>query len=386
MTKTAILIIFLLSIFAVLLGYNYLYQPFNYPNSDVALVTDPSPTVEKQEELSEMEIILDQLTAEQRVSQLLAVPLDVNQFEADPNSYQEWLSINNPGFVTLFGEEINLSQVESIIASYPQATLPVWTAVDHEGGRVQRLSGQGFTKLPSWKQLCQQTASESAVLFKTQAEELSQAQVDVVFAPVVDLAAQNPVLKDRICSNDAALTLEKSSDLIKTYQQAGILTVIKHFPGIGQTTKDLHYNFDRVEVSPSQASLYRSLFSLFPQMGVMVSHVGVINQFSQIPCSLSSDCVGEIKNSFSQVLIFSDALDMKSALYSPDGDLPLFDVVMEAIEAGNNVLIFSSDISLNQLAEIRQALINRYQSDKYFQNRVDQSVSSIINYKLKYEK
>ena len=211
--------------------------------------------------------------------------------------------------------------------------------------------------------------------------------IDVVFAPVVDLSADNPVLKSRICTDDPQKMVENASIYIKQFSDLGILPVVKHFPGIGETKKDLHFSFERVDVKPTQASVYRSLLSLRSKMGVMVTHVGVNNQFPDVPCSLSTDCVGELAVNFPQALIFSDGLEMKSASYNVEGkNFPLIDVVIEAAEAGNQVLVFGPSVTLDQIEQIQTALINRYQSDNQFAQKIDNHVQKIIQYKLNYEK
>lgn len=386
MTKSSIFIILILFFLAGVLGYNYYFQPFNNLSTDVPVVTDLQTTTDTEQLVeSEDEDLLIDSSVGQIVGQMLSLGVDLDEFDQDQQvEYQSWMLENKPGFVTIFGSEVDSIDVAKLQELYPQDSIfPIWTAVDHEGGTVQRLSGAGFTKLPSWQDLCGQESSQSASLIDKSAQELAQVNIDVVFAPVVDISNRSPVLKTRICSDDPQIIVANATQFIDTFSQAGILPVIKHFPGIGETSKDLHQAFDQVDVSPTQASIYRSILSLYPQIGVMVSHVGVTNQFADIPCSLSSDCVGELGSNYPDTLIFSDALDMKSAAHNPDGkDFPLVDVVMEAVEAGDQVLVFSDGVTLDQLNQIKTAMVNRYQTDSYFQGKVDRSVRNIIKYKM----
>ncbi len=70
--------------------------------------------------------------------------------------------------------------------------------VDHEGGSVQRLNGEGFTILPSWKRMCNQTAELRQSSLASSAAELAAVGIDVVLAPVVDVSHSNIVLRDRV--------------------------------------------------------------------------------------------------------------------------------------------------------------------------------------------
>ena len=98
---------------------------------------------------------------------------------------------------------------------------------------------------------------------------------------------------------------------------------------------------------------------------------------------MSLDCVSEISNNFDQALIFTDALDMKSARYSIDGkEAPLIDVAIRAVEAGDQVLVFGDSLTLDQYKQIKEAMLNRFQTDDYFKTQVYMAVRNIIKHKL----
>lgn len=384
MTKSSIFLITLLSLIALFFGYNYYYQPFNRETGVIQSSPTPNPTV-TEAEIDPIDEFLQGLTEEELISQMLAVSIDLDN--VDPEvlyEYKLWLEENQPGFVTIFGTDVSMEQVKALKDVYPEeTTVPIWTATDHEGGTVQRLSGEGFSELKSWQELCAMPSTQSASVIEASAIELQSVGIDVIFSPVVDLAKNNLVLKSRICSDEPEVVVDQAKAWIKSFKNVGILPVLKHFPGIGDTKKDLHTQFETVQVDNAQASVYRSLLSLYPDLGVMVTHVGVVNQFADIPCSLSEDCVGEITDNFDQALIFSDALDMKSASYNPAGkDFPLADVVMEAVEAGDQVLVFGHGVRLEQFDEIKTIMRNRFQSDQYFQSRVYMAVRNIIKHKV----
>ncbi|HEX7018320.1 MAG TPA: glycoside hydrolase family 3 N-terminal domain-containing protein [Patescibacteria group bacterium] len=383
MSRSTLLFIFFLGLCALLLGYNYYVQPFKD-------LFNPEPAaqveVEPEDTLSAADQLLTQLSTTEKVWQVLAVPYTVS---ASPSASLEDIVARKPGMITLFGDRIGTESAMAVreqIAAGDRGErrdqLPIWLAVDHEGGRVQRLSGPGFTRVPSWQELCQLEPDTRQIILEKTATELSVAGIDLIFAPMVDVASGSAVLGNRVCSDDPAEVISASQQVVTLFTDQGILPVIKHFPGIGSTTRDLHTTFDRVTVTEDDALIYRQLLTQFPRLGVMTAHVGVVNQYPDLPCSLSPACVGELQNNFPAALIFTDALEMKAAAYTASGTPKnLESISTEAITAGNNVLVYGSGVTLSELSTIAKTLEARAATDSAFLNRINNSVRKIIEYK-----
>lgn len=378
----------ILFLLAILTGYNYFFQPFtnlNPSSVEVEVTPPPSPTPE----LSAAEKILQQLTPEQKVAQVLALPLtvtDLNDSSSSASISLEFIHQFNPGTITLFGNSISTASAETVTAAIDQLTeqelITPLIAVDHEGGTVQRLRGTGYTRLLSWQQLCLLDSAERQSLLETSAQELKASGIDIVFAPVLDYGV-NSVLGSRICSDNPDEALASTKQYISIFRQNSILPVVKHFPGIGKTTQDLHTQFDRVLITDQDAQLYLDILDAFSNIGVMVTHVGVENQYQDIPCSLSKVCVDQITKQYPQVIVFSDALEMKSAAYNPTGEDPkeIYQIAKEAIQAGDEVLVFGEKITSVQLEGMIVYLANTYKTDSTFAQQVDQAVLKLIDYK-----
>lgn len=383
-------LIAVLVILTALLGYNYYAQPLATYFLD-RQVEQPVASFDPLD-LSPTDVAalyFNSLTPEKKISMMMAAPLKLeNESPSASVSANRTATADlvrfGPGFITLFGKNLSASTVEAVAENVivpTQQLAEPWIAVDHEGGTVQRLSGAGFTALPAWSELCGMEAAKRRELISTSSAELKHAGIRVIFAPVVDFATGSATLKSRVCSGDPELVVRHSAGVIRQYQEAGIIPVIKHFPGIGQTKKDLHLSFDTVEVTEREASVYRKLLGEFPRIGAMVSHAGVINQFEDTPCSLSRACIDELKLNFPRVLIFSDDLLMKSASYGLTASSSA-DVAGKAIIAGNDVLVFGPGATPESLTQVRAALAARYLSDLDFKQRVDESVARILDFKL----
>ncbi len=387
------LFIFLLLVLAVLLGYNYYQTPFlkkfeqiQKKEKEIAQLAQQTPTPSPDP----VQTVFAKLDALQKIGQLIAWPVKLQKEPSSADQPNLDLAGNNPGVIALFGQKITREQVADFLETevFTQNQVPPLLAVDHEGGLVQRLSGEGFTHLPSWQQSCEQTASQSAQLFNQSAQELAEAGVNIIFAPVLDLADSNPVLRTRTCG-DLEQLLATTDQFLASFSTQGIMPVVKHYPGIGQIDQDLHTGADRVEPDPDQIKAFTQVLDKYSNIGVMTTHVQIQDKFEQSPCSLNSDCLAVFAQIYPQVLVFSDDLAMKSALnharinstQEPKLTVQLVNVAQQAILAGNHVLIFGPSVTDSQLAEVAKQLAQKYDQDPVLKKQVDQAVLRILKLK-----
>ncbi len=304
----------------------------------------------------------------------------------------ESLPATAPGALVIFGDQISTSSASSfsqlVDSTYATRSAQPWLVVDHEGGTVQRLRGQGFTTLPSWRRICQLSPSTQLELANTTSLEIKNAGIDLVLAPVIDVATSSAVLSSRVCSGDPELVASTSAIFINSYLQAGILPVIKHFPGIGSVEVDLHKQFGAIAVQSTDVMPFHSLLSQFPTLGVMTTHISP-EKDSQTACSRDYSCVSELTSLYPKTLVISDALDMKSALYNSETqtyDTPLPQVALEAILAGNDLLLFGPAVSLDEINQIATYLQFAADNDPDIKGRIEVAADKILSYKEIYSK
>lgn len=133
---------------------------------------------------------------------------------------------------------------------------PLLIAIDQENGMVQRL-GEDATIFPGNMALgavgTEQSAYEVALAAGL---ELRALGVNLNLAPVVDVNNNpaNPVIGVRSFGEDPRQVARLACAQIRGYQDAGVATCIKHFPGHGDTATDSHlamptvpYEMDRLE-------------------------------------------------------------------------------------------------------------------------------------------
>jgi len=380
---TTKLLIFFLFVLTLISAYNYFKKPFfKELSKSTELESTPLPTPTK--------VLKKELDVKDKIAQLMAVPIDLNELEKESSSSTRMLRFiedYDPGLVVYFGEKISTTSAllakEIIYDSFSETDYLPLIAVDHEGGSVQRLNGEGFTKLDAWQKVVNNYSSEQQkAVFNQSARELNEVGINMVFAPVVDLASSSAVLKTRVAS-DIDKTYLAVSNFILQFAQNGVMAVIKHFPGIGSISKDPHNAVSTIILDKNDTEIFSQLLNKFKNIGVMTTHVRLENKLSGQVCSLSEECLSKFTDTYPKVLLFTDDLTMKSARVQGDGDQEkhLGQVAVEAIKAGNNILVFGRGTQASSLEEVVVTLQKEYEDSESFRNKVNNSVAKILELK-----
>ena len=182
------------------------------------------------------------LSVEQRVGQLYM--LGVSTSGVDETTRSAILD-GSIGSVVLLGNTtagaapIRLLTAE--LGSLAPAELPLLVSVDQEGGAVQRLQGEGFTRIPSAREQGDLPARELAKKAKAWGQELHDAGVLYNLAPVGDTVAEAARATNapvgalrRDFGADPARVAASALEFIEGMHEAGIRASVKHFPGLGQ--------------------------------------------------------------------------------------------------------------------------------------------------------
>lgn len=365
-----ILVLFLAAVMMGFLRFNRDRINQNFPAAQVEV--SPSPESEVLTESPEIH----------NFATLLAVPFDLSQ-PASHSAMLDFINVNRPGMVILFGENISqedaAATIQEIKGQITNGRAPI-IAVDHEGGSVQRLSGEGFLNLPSWKRMCDQTQELRQAALASSAAQLASVGVDVVLAPMVDVAESNPALRDRVCDGDVEVVSSAAEDYVVAFTDVGINPVLKHYPGIGSVGTDLHQRFTTVEITTKDVEPFKNVLDSYPKIGVMTSHVGVENQITGVPCSQSFPCVKQIFELYPSVFVISDAIEMSAATYNPANErMPksLAAATIDAILAGNHLVSFGPSVTADDLNNLLDILKTKYTSSEEFRIRVDEAATRI---------
>jgi len=153
------------------------------------------------------------------------------------------------GGVTLFArnftDAIQVTQLCQDIHGLREPRLLI--CVDQEGGRVQRFR-EGFTRLPPMRRIGDLWDSDASAAIAAAraagyviAAELGRCDVDVSFAPVLDLDhGASTIIGDRAFHSDPAIVAALAGALLDGLDAGGMVGVGKHFPGHGFIAADSH--------------------------------------------------------------------------------------------------------------------------------------------------
>lgn len=115
-----------------------------------------------------------------------------------------------------------------------------FVSVDYEGGKVVRQSDV-LGPLPSARELAA-TMSPDQVreLAAEKGRAMRSVGINVDYAPVADLDLGSPIIDSRSFSSDPAVVVSYAGAFSDGLRSAGVLPVLKHFPGHGSANGDSH--------------------------------------------------------------------------------------------------------------------------------------------------
>lgn len=242
-------------------------------------------------------------------------------------------------------------QVQALIKDIrKRVNKPLLITVDQEGGRVQRFR-DGFTQLPamqSFAQLAKNEVEAKQVAYETgwvMAAEMFALDIDLSFAPVLDLGHQSKAIGDRSFSQNLSQLLPLAESFIDGMLSVGMATTGKHFPGHGHVLADSHLEtpFDdrpksvifEQDIQPFQQLIAKNKLS-----AIMPAHV-IYTQCDSQPASGSSFWLKEVlrKQLNFNGVIFSDDLGMKGAGFMGN----FVERAEKAIHAGCDLLLLCNE-------------------------------------------
>lgn len=197
---------------------------------------------------------------------------------------KDLLSHPGTGGLILFTRNYQDRQQLAELVRQIRAVRPeILIAVDQEGGRVQRFR-DGFVRLPPmaalgrrYDQTPQLAMAEASLVGELMASELTELDIDLSFAPVLDLDyGTSTVIGDRSFHGDADAMIALAGAFIDGMSAAGMAATGKHFPGHGHVVADSHLELpvDPRPLAEIEAADLRPFVALAQKLdGIMPAHV-----------------------------------------------------------------------------------------------------------------
>jgi len=304
------------------------------------------------------------------------------------SEFEGFFSENRIGGVILFEENFeglaDLRRLASHLRSLGE--VPPFVMIDQEVRGVNRIE----ENMPSLTDDALSNSLNSSLkvqeAFSQTARTLKDSGINVQLAPVVDLpgGADYHVLKGRCLGEDSKLVAQLGAVAVEAIQSEGISACAKHFPGLGKAQEDPHFKLARVETSREEWSQTDALpFERAISEGVhfiMSTHVICSPLDESLPATLSSRVIDDcLKRELGfEGLVITDDLTMRGI--TEKHSIP--EVAVKALTAGHHFLLICKDFEAQKeaLEFVRKAYMNRNLN----RERVDQTISKILDFKKKY--
>lgn len=387
----------------------------------LALPVVINPNVEALRASSRVDDMLESMTLEQKIGQLL-MP-DFRQWKQEgEGAVTDLVEMNaevaaivdkyDLGGVILFANNVKATeQTVRLTSAYQDAAIgnasgngniPLLLTVDQEGGIVYRL-GSG-TALPGNMAI---GATGSVDYARTVGEiigrEVSALGINVNFAPVLDTNnnPNNPVIGLRSISSDPNLVAKLGIPMLQGMQEYNVATSAKHFPGHGDTATDSHSGLPLVnksyaqlqalELVPFQAAIDNGVDMLmtahiqYPQIETEKAISKLDGSEIFLPATLSKTILTDIvRNDMGfEGIVITDAMNM-DAISKNFGEIEATEM---AISAGVDIVlmptILRSKDDVVKLEAIITSLKEKAETDPEFMARIDESTRRVLELKEK---
>lgn len=249
--------------------------------------------------------------------------LDVTGLELTPEDKE---IIQHPlvGGLILFARNFDSPEQLHILIDQIRHARPdrILITVDHEGGHVQRFK-HGFTPIPYARAYAALLGiKEGAIAAKMAgwliAMELTAFDIDLSFAPVLDLGHDCPAIGDRSFHTEPEVASRIADAMIAGLRAGGMKVTGKHFPGHGAVRVDTHKNIAKDNRMAAEIERDMHIFTQFIYQrkldAIMPAHV-IYPQFDGLPASGSPFWLKTMlrEQLGFEGIIFSDDLSMAGA-------------------------------------------------------------------------
>ncbi len=328
---------------------------------------------------------LDRMSPEEKLGQLFFPSFSGRSSGRNSQSWRTMLAqIRDckPGGIHI--NNGNLRDIAQLIQRLQKAgTVPLLITADLEGGVGFRFPGA--TRLPRAMAIAAGGKVDSAYQAGAiTAREARALGIHINFYPVADVNnnASNPIISIRSFGEDPQKVQQLVCSYLRGLQENGMVAVVKHFPGHGDTSVDSHREIPiinaplerlrKVELPPFQAAIQAGV------LGVMAGHLYVpaLEPENGLPATLSSRILTKLlrqEMGFSG-LIFTDAMNMKG--FAAGNTME--ESTVRSFLAGSDVLLCPAN-----LKKAYQALQEALRNGRISPDRLDRSVKRILEIKAR---
>lgn len=338
----------------------------------------PSDPVEK---------LLASMTLEEKVGQLVIAGFYGTSVD---EVTEDLITEAKLGGLIFFGRNVeSTSQLVGLLNTFKriESKIPPFLSIDEEGGSVSRLPSE-IANLPGAR-----TMMKKNVLNLTYEEgraigyALDDYGFNMNFAPVLDVdnGKSGSVIGSRSFSTDPQVVAELGVLMARGMEEHGVIPVVKHFPGHGDTAVDSHagtpivkHPLDRlntVELYPFAYAIERDI------PAIMVGHIILSKVDAKVPSTLSyAVMTGLLRNQLKfEGVVVTDDLGMGAI----SADHTQAEAAVLSIKAGADIVMVSHGRRdpFKAVAALKKAVLDGDIS----MEMLDQKVRRILRLKLRFK-
>jgi beta-N-acetylhexosaminidase len=331
-----------------------------------------------------------------KIGQMIMMGINERSMLAPSDTLRNELRYKTGGII-IFEKNIAKSssyeQMKKLLSDLQsEAGIPLFTAIDEEGGKVHRLKEKyGFVPMPS-AAVSGQYKKDSTYLYAYRlAQELKELGFNLNFAPVADVAINpdNPIIAkvQRSYSSSPLIVAEHAQAFIDAHHQWGIHTTLKHFPGHGSSSTDTHK--DMTDVTKQW-----QIRELIPYSRIIDSgRCDAIISCHVVNCRLDTLCIPSTLSKTINTDLLRDVFGFNGVIFSDDMQMyaiskhyGLEKAIAMAINSGVDVLVFGNNVNASDRTTATQihAIIRKLVDEGAISTgRIDESYRRILTLKNK---
>lgn len=378
--------IFLLALFGILIvlsGCKNKEEPISDQNSN-----KPEEIIEEEDEIDQIQAIVDNLTTDEKIGQLFIFGFDGT--DVDENVIKA-IEENHIGGFILFKDNIwDASQTVNLLNRLKDINssnkLPLFLSVDEEGGIVSRLSDI-YVDLPAARTIGDINDGEISLEYgEIIGQRLRTLGFNMNFAPVLDVNSNpnNPVIGKRAFGRDSNRVVDNGIKVMEGINSANVISVVKHFPGHGDTSIDSHIGLPVINKSLEEMeSLELVPFKRAIAEGVdaiMVAHILFTQLDEKNPATLSYKVITELlRNNLSyDGVVISDDMTMGAIMKN----YTVEEAAYKFFKAGGDIILVCHGYE-NQIKALNR-IKEKVEEGNITEEELNEKVYRIVKLKMKY--
>ena len=332
---------------------------------------------------------IQQMTTDEKIGQMVMVGLE--GYEKHPYA-QEMITKYKVGGFIFFKRNIKdayqtLTLINSLKEANRENKIPLFFAVDEEGGRVTRMPAE-FTKLPTSRAIGKINSEDFAFeIGSIIGQQLKSLGFNMNFAPVLDIDSnpKNPVIGDRSFGSNEEIVSRLGAATMKGIQSQ-VISAVKHFPGHGDTSTDSHIglpvvNHDMVRLKQFELVPFANAIESGADM-VMVAHISLPEIDEENPATLSEKVITDVLRDGMKFdgIVITDDMTMGAITENYD----IGDAAVKSVASGVDIVLICHDNEkqVKVLEALKQAVADGVISE----DSLDDHIYRILELKKKYTK